>query len=255
MIPTTTLAAATAATSTGTASPLAAALGPVLATPLFWISITLLVYLLLDRVAMRFNRHPVASPILYAPIPLAGLMLLTGTSYSAYIAALGPMTFLIGPATVALAVPLWRNWPLVRRSALPLVAALAAGSVTAILSALALALAFGFPPRLIASVAAHAVTTPVAMVMTDQLQGIISLAIITVLISGLVGSVIATPLLNRMGITDQRARGFAVGTASHALGTARAFHVSETAGTFSGMAMALNAVTTAVLISLYLLLA
>ena len=229
-------------------------LSSLLHTPLLWIAVTLLVFEAADIVSRRSNRHPLAHPVLMSVPVLAALLFATGTSYSTYAQGTATLTFLLGPATVALAVPLWRNWPLVRQSAKAVVAALLAGSVTAIVSAVAIAWAFGASPAVLATLAPHSATTPVSMAIAEGIGGIPALAAVAVLITGILGAIVATPLLNQLKITDQRARGFAVGVAAHGLGTARAFQVSETAGTFAGMAMALNAATTALLLSAVALL-
>lgn len=226
------------------------ALAPLLHLPLAWIAVTLLVFEGADIVSRRSNRHPLAHPVLISVPILAAVLFATGTPYASYAQGTASLTFLLGPATVALAVPLWRNWPLVRRSGKAVLAALAAGSLTAILSAVAIGWVFGVSPAVLATLAPHSATTPVAMAIAHGIGGIPSLAAVAVLVTGIFGAMVATPLLNRLRITDQRARGFAVGVAAHGLGTARAFQVSETAGTFAGMAMALNAAMTALLLSL-----
>ena len=230
------------------------ALIPLAASPLLWIVLTLAVFEFADLVSRRTNRHPLAHPVLLSVPVIAAVLFATHTPYHHYAEGTAMLTFLLGPATVALAVPLWRNWSLVRRSAKPVLGALAAGSITAIGSVVAIAWALGAPPAILASVAPRAATTPVAIAVAAGIGGTPSLAAVAVLISGILGAMIATPLLDRLGVTDPRARGFAAGVTAHGLGTARAFQVSETAGTFAGMAMALNAAMTAMLLTLVALL-
>ena len=157
------------------------------------------------------------------------------------------MHFLLGPATVALGLPLWRNRAAVVRNLLPMCAALVAGSITAIASAVLVAWALGAPGEIMASLAAKSVTAPIAMALTESIGGIPALAAVLVVLTGILGSVIVTPLMNALRITDFAARGFAVGVASHGIGTARAFQVSEEAGTFAGIAMGLNGALTALI--------
>jgi putative effector of murein hydrolase len=176
---------------------------------------------------------------------LIALLTATGTPYQAYFDGAQFVHFLLGPATVALAVPLWRNRAAVRRNLLPMCAALVAGSLTAIGSAVAIGWAFGAPREILASLAAKSVTAPIAMALTETIGGIPALAAVLVVLTGILGSVAVTPLMNAMGIRDFAARGFAVGVASHGIGTARAFQVSEEAGTFAGIAMGLNGALTA----------
>ena len=216
-------------------------------TPLLWLTATIVAFAIGDAVSARFRRNPLASPVVIA----AGLLILvlagTGTPYPVYFEGAQFVHFLLGPATVALGLPLWRNRIAVRRNLLPMLAALAAGSLTAIGSAVAIAWAFGAPREILASLAAKSVTAPIAMALTETIGGIPALAAVLVVLTGIFGSVIVTPLMNALGIRDFAARGFAVGIASHGIGTARAFQVSEEAGTFAGIAMGLNGALTALL--------
>ena len=155
--------------------------------------------------------------------------------------------FLIGPATVALALPLYRSRRTVWRAMVPMAAALVVGAMAAMLSALLIARAFGIPGPVLAALAPKSVTAGVAMGIAEGLGGDPALAAVLVLLTGAIGAVTVTPLMNAMGLRDMRARGFAAGLAAHGIGTARAFHVNPVAGTFAGIALALNALFSAIL--------
>ena len=225
-----------------------------LTTHIFWLAVTLAVFEAADIVSRRTGRHPLAHPVLWATPVLIGLLLLTETAYDTYYTATYPLSFLLGPAVVGLAVPIWARRALIRRLALPVLLALLAGAVTAIASAVGIMSLFGAPADILASVAPRATTTPVAMDMATQLGGVPSLAAVIVLFAGVTGAMTATPLFNLMKIRDYRARGFAVGVSSHGIGAARAFQVDQTAGAFASLGMALNAVATSTLLSLLALL-
>jgi predicted murein hydrolase (TIGR00659 family) len=214
-------------------------------TPLLWLTATLSAYLAGDWVSARLARHPLANPVVIAAGLIVAVLLATGTPYEDYFEGAQFVHFLLGPATVALAVPLWRNRARVVDNLLPMCAALVAGSLTAIGTAVAVGWSFGAPPPVIASLASKSVTAPIAMALTETIGGIPALAAVLVVLTGILGSVIVTPLMNALGIGDFAARGFAVGVASHGIGTARAFQVSEEAGTFAGIAMGLNGALTA----------
>ena len=149
-------------------------------------------------------------------------------------------------------MPLFRHWALVRRNLVPMAAALAVGSVVAILSAVGLAVMLGLPRSVLVSLAPKSVTAGIAMAVSEGLGGEPALTAVLVISTGILGAVIVTPLMNAFGVRDYAARGFAVGLASHGIGTARAFTVDPVAGTFSGIAMGLNAVVTAILVPLLL---
>jgi predicted murein hydrolase (TIGR00659 family) len=219
-------------------------------TPLLWLTVTLLVYAVTDAVSLKTQRHPLANPVLHAMWIIGLFLVLTGTSYTTYFGGAQFVHFLLGPATVALAVPLYENRKLVMASILPMLAALVVGCVTAIVSVVWLAEAFGLPRVVVLSLAPKSVTAGVAMGVSESLGADPSLTAVAVVLTGIMGAIIVTPLMNRMGIEDFRARGFAVGLASHGIGTARAFQVNAVAGVFAGIAMSLNALVTSLLVPL-----
>lgn len=216
-------------------------------SPLIWLTATLLAYIVGDWAATRAGRAPLVNPVLVAVLLLAVLLWLTGTSYATYFEGAQFVHFLLGPATVALAVPLWLNRDSVRRAALPILAALVVGSGVALLSALWIGHAFGLPFNLLATLAPKSTTAPVALGIAESLGGSPTLAAVLVILTGMIGAIVVTPLMNALRIRDWRARGFAVGVAAHGIGTARALQVHPQAGAFAGIGMALNAVLTAFL--------
>ena len=221
--------------------------------PLTWLTVTVVAYALADAAARAVGRHPAMNPVVLAAAIVIATLHLTDTTFAVYFEGAQFVHFMLGPATVALAVPLVENWRTVRRSALPIAAALVAGSATAVASALAVGWALGLPREVLVSLAPKSVTTPVAMGIAGELGGIAALTAVLVILTGIIGAMTVTPLMNALGVGDMRARGFAVGLAAHGIGTARAFQVDRVAGTFAGIGMALNAALTAILVPLALL--
>jgi predicted murein hydrolase (TIGR00659 family) len=219
-------------------------------TPLLWLTVTLLVYAITDAVSQATQRHPLANPVLHAMWIIAVFLLLTGTSYTTYFGGAQFVHFLLGPATVALAVPLYENRKAVVSAILPMLAALVVGCATAIVSVVLLAQAAGLPRTVVLSLAPKSVTAGVAMGISESLGADPSLTAVATVLTGIMGAIVVTPLMNRIGITDFRARGFAVGLAAHGIGTARAFQVDAVAGVFAGIAMSLNALVTSLLVPL-----
>lgn len=217
-------------------------------TPLLWLTVTVLAYCLCDRVSAALRRHPLANPVLSSMILVGLLVKGTGTPYVTYFDGAQFIHFLLGPATVALGIPLYQNRGLVLRSILPMACALAAGSGAALLSAVFLARVLGAAPAVVTSIAPKSVTAAVAMAISARLGGDPALTAVLVILTGIIGAVVVTPLLNLLRVTDKRARGFAAGVAAHGICTARAFQVDPLAGTFAGIAMGLNALLTAVLL-------
>ncbi len=220
------------------------------ASPLFWLTATLSTYAAADWLSQRANRHPLVNPVLIAVLLLALLLTLTQTPYETYFEGAQFVHFLLGPATVALAVPLHRNWRTVRKALAPIFAALLAGAVTAIASSVGIAWAFGAPFDVLASLAPKSVTAAIAMGISEGIGGNPALTGTLVISTGVLGAIMVTPLMNAMGLTDYRARGFAAGVASHGIGTARAFQVDPVAGTFAGIALGLNGLITALMVPL-----
>ncbi|MFK4492737.1 LrgB family protein [Bradyrhizobium sp. USDA 336] len=217
-------------------------------SPLLWLTITLLVYAITDAVSVATRRHPLGNPVLHAMWIIGLFLLLTGTSYTTYFAGAQFVHFLLGPATVALAVPLYENRKLVTAAIVPMLTALVAGSVTAVTSVVLLAEAAGLPLETILSLAPKSLTAGVAMGISETLHADPSVTAVAVILTGIMGAIIVTPLMNWTGIIDFRARGFAAGIAAHGIGTARAFQVDEIAGVFSSLGMGLNALLTSFLV-------
>jgi predicted murein hydrolase (TIGR00659 family) len=218
------------------------------ASPLLWLAMTLLAYAIADRLSLAAKRHPLVNPVLIAVAALSAMLWASGTPYATYFEGAQFVHFLLGPATVALAIPLHRNWPVVRRAIVPILAALGAGSLTAVISAVGIAWAFGAPYDVLASLAPKSVTAAIAMGISEGLGGNPSLTAALVITTGVLGAIMVTPMMNAMGLTDYRARGFAAGVASHGIGTARAFQVDPVAGTFAGIALGLNGLITALIV-------
>jgi predicted murein hydrolase (TIGR00659 family) len=219
-------------------------------SPLLWLTVTLLTYAITDAVSLKTQRNALANPVFHSMWIIGAFLLITGTSYTTYFEGAQFVHFLLGPATVALAVPLYENRKAAAAAILPMLAALVVGSVTAIVSVVLLAEAAGLPETVVLSLAPKSVTAGVAMGISESLHADPSLTAVAVIITGIMGAMIVTPLMNRAGIRDFRARGFAVGVAAHGIGTARAFQVDSVAGVFAGIAMSLNALLTSLLVPL-----
>jgi predicted murein hydrolase (TIGR00659 family) len=214
--------------------------------PLSALTITLLAWLAALQLQRLCRRHPLANPVLLAVAIIAAGLLLTGVDYRSYFQGAQFVHFLLGPATVALAVPLHRQWSNMRSAMLPSVIAILLGGIFAAGAGVGFAVLLGAAPDVTASLAPRSVTTPVAMGVAERLGGVPSLTAVMVLCSGVVGAAVGPLVLNWARVMDWRARGLAMGTAAHGIGTARALSVNVTAGVFSGLAMGLNAVFTAI---------
>jgi len=220
------------------------------ASPLLWLTATLAVFVAGTALSNRLGRPAWANPVAFSVAVLAVLLVATGTPYPVYFEGAQFIHFLLGPTTVALAVPLWRHRATVARAALPFAAALLAGCLAAAMSALLIGRLFGLPDAMLATLAPKSATAPIAMGISEHLGGIPSLTAVLVILTGLTGALAGPALLRLLRISDETALGAALGTASHGIGTARAFHASELAGTMAGIALGLNGLLTAILVPL-----
>lgn len=217
-------------------------------SPLIWLTLTVCTWIAATGISQRLKRNPLANPVLISVIFLSLVMTVFGIPYETFFAGAQFVHFLLGPATVALAVPLYENRKTVLAAIVPMLGALVVGCITAIVSVVLLAKAFGLPDKVTLSLAPKSVTAGVAMGISESLGADASLTAVSVVLTGIMGAIIVTPMMNRMRITDYRARGFAVGLASHGIGVARAFQVDAMAGVFAGIAMSLNALVTSLLV-------
>lgn len=220
-------------------------------SPLLWLTLTVLAYLIGDGCFRLSGRKPYVNPVLISMVLLGTLLQLTNTSYATYFEGAQFVHFLLGPATVALAVPFWLNWQRVKTSALPILAALTVGSLVAMGSGVAIGALFGLPRDVLISLIPKAATSPVAIGVSEAIGGLPTLTVPLVLLTGVIGAIVTTPLLNLLRIRDYRGRGFATGVAAHGIGTARAFQVHGTAGAFAGIGMVLNAILTALIAPIF----
>lgn len=217
------------------------------ASPLLHLTLTLAAYLVGDALYRRSGRKAIVNPVLIAIVILVTLLLATGTSYATYFEGAQFVHFLLGPATVALAVPLYRQFDRVRHTAPAILTALLAGSLTAMLSAMLITWQLGAPASMIASIAPKSATTPIAMGIAEQLGGLPSLTAVLVILTGIFGAMFGAAILTRVGVREASAQGFAIGLAAHGIGTARALQMSEVAGAFAALAMGLNGLATSLL--------
>ncbi|HSD20897.1 MAG TPA: LrgB family protein [Anaeromyxobacter sp.] len=219
-------------------------------TPLLWLAVTVVAYIGADLLHRRLGGRAAANPVLVSVLALLVILHLSGTEYATYFEGAQFVHFLLGPATVALAVPLHRELHRGRPRAVPLTVALVAGSLTAVGTAVGTARLIGASRTTLLSLAPKSVTTPVAMGIAEKIGGLPSLTAALVILTGITGAVVGSAVLRLVRVRNPIAAGLALGTASHGIGTARAFQLGERAGAYSGLAMGLNALVTALLVPL-----
>ncbi len=219
-------------------------------TPLLWLTLTLTIYQLASWLFRKLGCNPLLNPVLTTIISLIIIIRVSGADYPTYFRGAQFIHFLLGPATVALAIPLYREIQLIRKAFVPIVISLTVGSLIAILSAVGIAWGLGGERALLLTLAPKSVTTPIAMSISELIGGLPALTAVSCVLTGITGAVIGDLVLKRLKIHDETARGMALGVASHGIGTAHALQKSQVAGAFAALAMALNGLLTALLLPL-----
>lgn len=219
--------------------------------PLLSLLATLLAFLLSVRINKWAGGTPLLHPVMLSIAMLIGFLLLVDMDYGTYFEGAQFIHFLLGPATVALAVPLYDHRERIRSMLVPLFIACLAGILTAVLTTVGMALVLGAQHVTVLSLAPRSVTSPIAMGVAEQIGGIPSLAAGLVLLTGAVGCVVGPLLFKVLKIKDPAVKGFTLGLTAHGFGTAHSFaQIGAIAGAFSGLAMGLTGLLTAFLLPL-----
>lgn len=198
--------------------------------------------------ARGLNHHPLMNPVALAIAGVVATLALLRIDYATYFSGARWLHFLLGPATVALAVPLVQRLAQLRRYRMPVLVGLGCGAVASTLSALGLAWALGASPQTLRSLAAKSVTTPIAMGISERIGGVASLTAVYCIATGILGAVLAPYVFAWMGVRPRLAGGLALGTAAHGIGTARAFQWHPDMGAFAGLALGLHGVLAALVL-------
>lgn len=220
------------------------------ASPLLHLTLTVCFFVLARWLYRRTGKRSWMNPVLLSVLALVFVLMLTDTPYDVYFEGAQFVHFMLGPATVALAIPLYRQWSSLKRHPVALTVSLLTGSLTAVLSAIAIAKLGGVGNQALISIAPKSVTTPVAMGISETLGGLPSLTAVVVILTGILGASMGPWLLDILRITNPMAKGLAMGTSSHGIGTGRAIYMGDVAAAFSGLAMGLNGVATTLLLPL-----
>lgn len=218
------------------------------AQPVSWLVLTIGAFLLAERVQRACNGNPLLNPVPVTIVLMACAIELTGTDYAAYFSDVQLIHFLLGPATVALGLPLYRQWARIRQHGPEIAAGLLVGAVTASASAVGIAWVLGATPDVLRSIAPKSVTTAIAIGISDQIGGIASLTAVFVIFTGICGAMLSERLFDWIGVRDWAARGLATGLAGHAIGTSAVLKRNELAGALAGLAIGLTGLLTALLL-------
>ena len=222
------------------------------AEPLFWLTLTIGSYLIADFIYRKSNLFPLFNPVAISVLIVSLILIFFNIQYERYFEGAKFIHFLLGPATVALAVPIYKKWDLIVSNSKAIFISLLIGSVFAILVTYLLSLYFELPKELILSLLPRSVTAPIAMGISEIIGGIPSLTAIITLITGVIGASLGIFVFDLMKLKNMDARGFSLGLASHGIGTARAMSKNKDAGVFAAVGMGLSGLVTSILVPLFL---
>ncbi|MCP4597477.1 LrgB family protein [Neptuniibacter sp.] len=218
--------------------------------PVLWLVVTLLVFLFASWINAKAGKTPFLHPVLVSLSLIIVVLELVDTDYATYMQGGQYIHLLLGPAVVALAVPLYDNIATVKRLLVPLLVGCVCGAVVASVSAIMIGAWFGLNDQILLTLAPKSVTSPIAIAIAEKMGGFPSLAAGLVLITGAMGCLIAPFVYKLLGIEDESVKGFVLGVGAHAMGTAFAFEYGMVAGAFGGLAMGMTGAFTAFLLPL-----
>ena len=219
-------------------------------SPLLALILTLSAYQAGVMVYERFDRNPLANPVAIAIALVAAVITAIDMPYAKYFEGAQFVHFLLGTATVALAVPIYKGLEALRGRIFPLLAALLAGGATSIASAVGIAKLMGADAAIVGGFYAKSVTAPIAMGIAERVSVSPTLTAVFAVTTGILGAILVRFVMDAIGMKSWWQRGFAVGVAAHGIGTSRAFSVHPEAGTYASLGMGLHGVLGAVLIPL-----
>jgi putative effector of murein hydrolase len=220
---------------------------------MMWIALaaTGLAYQAARLIARRLLFHPLANIVALAALLVGGGLYATATPVASYMTNVQPLRWMLGPAIVAMALPLWRHRTQIARQSLRLLLVIGVAACTGIWSAVGLALLLDLPTPLRQALSAKSVTSPYAIALMDQLGGPAALAAGLVIITGIIGAMLLPPLFTLLGIKDAAQRGVGLGSAAHIVGTQRAMLESKDSGAIAALTMALMGLATVLLLPLF----
>lgn len=222
----------------------------ILQHPLFGLVITLVSFRLGQIAYDRSGKKTYCQPVVVGMALVILVLLVFNIPYSQYFESAKPLHLLLGPVTIALAIPLYQNLKRIRALLLPIVLTVFIASTITVGLAVIILCVFGASEISLLSMSTKSITTPIAMIVSEEIGGLASLSATFVMTTGVLGAVLGPPILDRLGIKDDGVKGFALGLTAHAVGTARALEISEECGAFSALAMGLTGIFTAIFLPL-----
>ncbi|MBT3134769.1 LrgB family protein [Alteromonas sp. ALT199] len=217
-------------------------------TGLLWLCVSLISYVIALGVNKKCNGHPVAHPIIITALLVSVGLSLTNTSVVEYQRSASLLHWLLGPITVALALPIYRQWQKLKYYGWRLIVSIVFGGIIAPVTAWFSLYILDAPTAINMTMLAKSITTPLAMEASAQIGGVPALAAVFVITTGIVGAIVAAGMFSVFNVTDRQAQGIALGTVAHAVGTAKAIHMGEEVAAMATLGLCVNGIFTALAI-------
>lgn len=218
----------------------------ILTSPLLWIGVSILCFEAGIQIKNKFN-YAILNPLMLGAIFVFALLYITDTDFETYNQGGSFIQMFLTPATAVLAIPIYRQRQLLKENLLPILSGAFVGSVVSVCSVLVFSKLFGLDEVFTISLVPKSVTTAIGIEISATLGGVQTVTMIAIMISGIGGAIIMPTILKACKINDSIAKGIAMGTASHAIGTSRALEMGETEGAMSGLAIGVAGLITVVL--------
>ncbi len=215
-------------------------------SPSFGVVLTMTSFL----VAYLINRRwptPFTTPLFLGTLLVILVLVSTGISYTSYNQSAKYLTYFLVPVTVCFAVPMYKQLPLLRRYAFPVLLSVIIGVICSVLSVIFICIFFGLGDILARSLVSISVTTAIAIGITEKLGGVVALTVSSVIVTGILGASVSDIVCRKLGLRNAISRGLAIGNASHAAGTTKAMQMGPIEGAFSSLAIVLSGVFTAII--------
>ena len=188
------------------------------------------------------------NPLLLSTIMIVGILLLSDIPYEEYKQGAGLLNYFLTPATVCLAIPLYKQWNLLKNNFKAVILGILAGTLSSIVSILLLGLAFHLPNEHIATLLPKSITTAIGMGISEEMGGYVTLTVAAIVLTGILGSILSDLVFRIFPIHHPIAKGLALGTSAHAIGTAKALEMGEVEGAMSSLAIVVAGILTVILV-------
>lgn len=216
----------------------------------FGVLITFMSYFLGVILKKRF-KSALLNPLLVSIVVIICFLLITGVSYDSYAIGSQYISYLLTPATICLALPLYQQWELLKKNYVAVLAGIVAGALTSMATVLVLAILFHFNHEAYVTFLPKSITTAIGIGVSEELGGYVSVTVVVIVVTGVLGNIIAEQALKLMRITDPIAKGIAIGSASHAVGTAKAMEMGPIEGAMSSLSIVVSGILTVIGASIF----